>query len=417
MTRAESPTLEVHLDSPDFGGDALVGLLRRVRGGPEAVVSFRFDKTWLQRQHPLVIDPDLGQFEGDQYQSDGRLFGIFSDTAPDRWGRMLLQRRETAHARREQRRVRALDEWDYLAAVSDSSRMGAVRLVEPESRRFLADDPRVIPPIARLRQLEDFARRAEEGRSLNPKEEEDEIAILVAPGSSLGGARPKATFHADDGQLWMAKFPSASDEWDVAAWEFVLHRLAAESGISVPTARLVTLAGKRRTFLAQRFDRTGGSRHLYASAMTLTGRRDHDTDASYLDIAQAITQFGQPTTISADLEELFRRILFNVATGNRDDHLRNHGFLGGPRGWRLAPSFDLNPTPTNRQHAIALDAGDHTPDLELVMSTARDYRLTLARATAILSEIQSAVSRWRAVAQTSEIPGDEIDLMATAFGE
>ena len=149
--------------------------------------------------------------------------------------------------------------------------------------------------------------------------------------------------------------------------------------------------------------------------MTLTGRRDHDTEASYLDIAEAITQFGQPTTITVDLEELFRRILFNVATGNRDDHLRNHGFLGGPGGWRLAPSFDLNPTPRNTQHAIALDAVDHTPDLDVVMSTARDYRLTPARATAVLSEIRSAVSRWRAVAQASGISGDEIDLMADAF--
>jgi serine/threonine-protein kinase HipA len=411
----EAQELDVHLDSPDFGGDVVVGRLRRAGDRAGSLVSFGFDPGWLSRGQSLILDPELGQFEGDQYPRDNRLFGILSDIAPDRWGRTLLQRRESARARREGRRVRALDAWDYLIQVSDVSRMGALRLRTPNSQRFLSDDPQPIPPIARLRQLQHFARRTETGEPLSPSDEEEEIAMLVAPGSSLGGARPKATFQDADGTLWIAKFPSSSDTWDAAAWELVLHRLAANSGVTVPATRLVTLAGKQRTFVAQRFDRTGAVRHLYASAMTLTSRRDHDPDGSYLEIAQAITQFGDPATINQDLEQLFRRVLFNVTTGNRDDHLRNHGFLGEPRGWRLSPGFDLNPAPNTRQHAIALDATDHTPDLALVMATARTYRVTPVRAHAILDEVRSAVGQWRSVAKENDIRADEIDLMANAF--
>lgn len=415
MNGLTADTLEVHLDSPDFDGDTVIGQLRRVQGGSGPLVSFGFEPSWVAQRYSLVLDPDLPVFAGDQYPRDRPLFGIFSDIAPDRWGRLLLQRRETALARKEGRRVRMLDEWDYLIEVSDVSRMGALRLYEPESQRYLSDNPNPIPPITRLRQLQHFARRAEQGAPLSPREEEEEIAMLVAPGSSLGGARPKATFQDDDGTLWIAKFPSHSDRWDVAAWEFILNRLATEAGVTVPETRLMTLAGQQRTFVAQRFDRTGPNRHLFASALTLTRRHDHDPEASYLDIAQAITEYVDPAAINTDLEQLFRRVVFNVMTGHRDDHLRNHGFLGGKRGWRLAPSFDLNPMPANVQHAIALDALDHTPSLETVMSTARTYRVARARASAILAEVRTAVGGWRTVAINNKVSRDEIDVMENAF--
>lgn len=416
MTSVTVPhELEVHLDSPDFGGDAVVGQLRRIGGGAGVRVSFGFDSQWLGRGYSVTLDPALGQYHGHQYPPGIGLFGIFSDMAPDRWGRTLLQRRETARARNEGRRVRVLDEWDYLTEVSDTSRMGALRLRDPDSQRFLSDDPRPIPPVARLRELEHYARRAERNEPLSPNEEAEEIAELVAPGSSLGGARPKANFRDADGTLWIAKFPSDSDTWDVAAWEFVLNRLAAESGIVVPRSKLITLAGKQRTFVAQRFDRSEAGRRLYASAMTLTGRHDHERGSSYLDIAQAVTQYGEPSAINADLEQLFRRVIFNVATGHRDDHLRNHGFLGRPRGWRLSPSFDLNPMPRDSQHAIALDEHDHTPDLDLALSTSHYYRVTPARSEAILHEVRSVVGRWRSVAADNNIARDDIELMANAF--
>jgi serine/threonine-protein kinase HipA len=411
----ETQELRVHLDSPDFGGDVVVGHLRRDRGASGPPVAFGFDTAWFDGGHSMTLDPELGPFPGNQYPRRTRLFGVFSDIAPDRWGRILLQRRETARARREGRRARALDDWDYLTEVSDLSRMGALRLWDPSSQRFISDDPQPVPPLARLGQLQHFAGRAERGEPLSPNEEEEEIAMLVASGSSLGGARPKATFQEADGTLWMAKFPSSSDAWDVGAWEFVLHRLAVESGVTVPPARLLRLADEQRTFVAQRFDRTDAGRHLYASAMTLTGRTDHDAEASYLDIAQAITQFGEPAAIGADMEQLFRRVLFNVAAGHRVDHLRNHGFLGGPRGWRLSPSFDMNPMPNNTHHAIALDEVDHTPDLPRVMSTSRTYRVTPARAEAMLAEVRGAVGQWRSVARQNHIARDEIDLMANAF--
>ena len=224
MSEAEANETEVHLDSPDFGGDAVVGRLRRVRGGSGSLVSFGFEPQWLDRGYSLVLDPDLPRFAGDQYPRDRSLFGIFSDMAPDRWGRTLLQRREAALARKEGRRPRVLEEWDHLIQVSDVSRMGALRLFEPDSQRFLSDDPRPIPSIADLRQLQHFARQAEQDEPLSPREEEEEIAMLVAPGSSLGGARPKANFRDVDGTLWIAKFPSHTDGWDVAAWEFILNR-------------------------------------------------------------------------------------------------------------------------------------------------------------------------------------------------
>jgi serine/threonine-protein kinase HipA len=362
----------------------------------------------------LVLDPSLGLYQGEQYISDG-LFGIFTDIAPDRWGRTLLQRREAASARRERRRPRTLDDWDFLLGVSDELRMGALRLADPSNGQFISSDEATVPPTARLHQLQYYAQKAERGEQLTPGEEDDEIALLVAPGSSLGGTRPKANFRADDGTLWIAKFPSRNDSWDVGAWEFVLNRMAREAGISVPESGLLELAEGHRTFTAQRFDRTSAGRHLYASAMTLVGKRDNEP-ASYPEIAEAIAQFGSGdrNAIDEDLKQLFRRAVFNVITANRDDHLRNHGFLGTPRGWRLSPAFDLNPVPTKPEHAIALDEGDHTPDLDIVRQTAGYYRIKPPQAEAIIREVHEAVGAWRRVATRMGIPRDETAMMATA---
>ena len=414
-TTNELTELEVHLDSVDFPQAVVMGHLRRAHNRAATVLSFSFDPQWLDRRFPLTVDPGLGLHEGDQYAQSGPLFGIFSDIAPDRWGRNLLQRREAVLARREERRPRLLEEWDFLTGVSDLSRMGALRLATDGGATFVSDAIKPIPPMARLRQLQHFAQRAEAGEALSPNEEEEEVALLIAPGSSLGGARPKATYQARDGSLWLAKFPSANDQWDVAAWEFVLNELAGQAGIAVPRTELLTLAGRRRTFVAARFDRTASGRRLYASAMTLTRRSDHDDRASYLDIAEAITLYGEPGTVDEDLEQLFRRVVFNVLTGHRDDHLRNHGFLGSPNGWRLAPSFDLNPMPRNVEHAIAIDEMDHAPDLGVVMATAPFYRLKAARADAILDDVSAIVSRWREVATKHRISRDETELMTNAF--
>jgi len=404
----------VHLDAEDFGQDVVLGRLRRVRGGGSSVLSFAFDSKWLGLGHRLTLDPALGLYEGDQFALGGELFGIFTDIAPDRWGRTLLQRREATRARREGRRVRMLDEWDYLTGISDELRQGALRLADPGDGQFVAADKFAVPPMARLRQLEYYARKVDSGEKLTDQEQDEELALLVGPGSSLGGARPKANFRADDGMLWIAKFPSHNDQWDVGVWELVLNRLAKSARISVPRSNSLKLSDET-TFTAQRFDRTQpGGRRLFASAMTLVGKHDHDP-ASYVDIAEAIVQHGDPRTISDDLEQLFRRVVFNVVTAHRDDHLRNHGFLGTPRGWRLSPAFDLNPIPSKPEHALALDGADHAPDLDSVRQTSSYYRVKPARAEEIVQEVREVVAGWRKVAGEAECDREEIDLMAVAF--
>src|SRR6266849_4393624 len=279
-----------HLDDANLG-NAVVGRLRRLRRDAKSVHSFAFDPDWLRGEHRLVLDPALISQEGEQYS--GELFRIFADTAPDRWGRTLLVRREAAVARREGRRPRILDDWDFLVGVSDELRMGALRLADPSDGHFVSSETVGIPPLARLRQLQHYAQRAERGERLSPKEEDKEIALLIAPGSSLGGARPKANFQGDDRGLWIAKFPSRNDDWDVGGWEYVLNRLAEAARISVPRSGLPELTKGHRTFAARRFDRISGGRRLYTSAMTLVVKRDLES-ASYLEIAEAITRYGDP---------------------------------------------------------------------------------------------------------------------------
>lgn len=390
----------------------MLGRARRQQSNAKSVLSFAFDPDWLRRGPHLVLDPTLVLHEGDQYRSD--LFGIFADTAPDRWGRTLMKRREAAAARQEDRRPRMLDDWDYLLGVGDELRMGALRFADPKDGHFVSSDPIGVPPTTRLRQLQYFAQRAERGDRLSPKEEDEEIALLIAPGSSLGGARPKANFRADDGTLWIAKFPSRGDDWDVGGWEHVMNQLAGTAGISVPMSGLLELAEGHRTFTAKRFDRTSGGRRLYASAMTLVGKRDLES-ASYLEIAEAITRYGDPGAIHEDLEQLFRRVVFNVITAHRDDHLRNHGFLANKGGWRVSPAFDLNPLPTSMEHAIAIDEGDHAPSLDVVRKTAEYYRVKTHRVEEIIREVHGAVRPWRDIAAKDGIDRDEIELMADAF--
>lgn len=398
----------VHLDAAELGA-GVVGWLTRERRGAKSVISFEYDRAWVRSDDAFPIDPALPLFEGEQYLSG--LPGALADAAPDRWGRTLLERREAIEARREGRSPCQLDEWDFLLGVGDLTRMGALRLSR-EGEAFLADRPLTVPPLARLRELEGWAAELERGLGQEMGEEDRWIAMLVAPGSSLGGARPKANFE-DDG-LWIAKFPSREDRHDVGAWEYVVSRLAGAAGIVVPTTRLLELGSPFRTFCARRFDRTGGERRMFASAMTLAGRVDHER-ASYLDIARAIVEHGDPVAIEEDLRQLFRRLIFNVTVGNRDDHLRNHGFLRQRGGWRLAPAFDVNPDPAKLEHSLALDDATHESDLGLVRETAPYYRLSATEAGETIAEVRQAVSRWRDVARETRLPREEIDLMGTVI--
>lgn len=403
----------VYLDAPELGPRRPVGVLH-VQRGSRPVISFTYGRSWLESPDRFPIDPALPLVEHDVYDRDGALPGIFSDMAPDRWGRRLLDRQEVSIARSEGRRPRSLNDWDYLLGVNDLTRMGALRLAAQRGdQEFLDDSEHSVPPLTRLRELE-HAARVLEGHPSHGLEESAALALLLAPGSSLGGARPKANYVAEDASLWIAKFPSRADSREVGAWEYLLTEVAERSGIVVPERRLLRLGAEGRTFAARRFDRLGQDRRLFASAMTLVGKHDGE-EASYLEIAMAIADHGAPGTISVDLEELFRRVAFNVLIANRDDHLRNHGFLREVGGWRLAPAFDLNPTPEKSEHTLAIDDRSGEPNIDLVRETAPWYRLKPKRADEIFSEIHAAIATWPAIARELSLADHEVALVGDAF--
>lgn len=408
----ERERLSVLLDAAEIGPRRQVGTLTRERAAGKSVISFAYDSDWLAEPRSFAIDPGLPLFEGEQYPS--RLPGVFADAAPDRWGRTLMERREALAARHEDRAPRALDDWDFLVGVDDLTRMGALRLARSGSPEFLDSRSLAVPPRTRLRDLEHWARELEEGLPREASEEESWVSMLIAPGSSLGGARPKASFLEEDESLWIAKFPSREDRHDVGGWEYVTARLAAAAGIATPEAKLLRLASEQRTFCSKRFDRDRAGRRLFASAMTLTGRDDRE-NASYLDIARAIVDFGDPAAIEADLEQLFRRVVFNLFVSNRDDHLRNHAFLRTSRGWRLAPAFDVNPSLQKREHSLAFDEAQRTPDLDLARETAPLYRLSAPRVDKLVAEVGAAVARWAEEARRAELPESEVALFSAAF--
>jgi serine/threonine-protein kinase HipA len=414
MTSDRRTQVIVYLDSPELGPCRPVGVLRAT-GGARGIVAFTYARSWLESRDRFAIDPQLPLVEPDQYVDGGALPGIFADTAPDRWGRMLLDRREVELAEQAGRQPRILLDWDYLLGVSDAGRMGALRLAaEPGDETFLDDRERSVPPLTRLRDLEHAASVLEGTPAAGGAAELGAVALLLAPGSSLGGARPKATVAAQDGSLWIGKFPSRADTRDVGAWEFLLTELAARAGIAVADHRLLTLGAEGRTFAARRFDRSGPDRRLFASAMTLTGRRDGE-DASYLEIAMAIADHVAPSAIDEDLEQLFRRVVFNVLVANRDDHLRNHAFLRTRAGWRLAPAFDLNPAPEKPDHAMAIDERTTEPRLDVAHATAEWYRLRPARAHEVIEEVRAAVAPWTDLARELNLPKHEVALVGSVL--
>ncbi|MCC6899378.1 MAG: type II toxin-antitoxin system HipA family toxin [Polyangiaceae bacterium] len=405
------------LDDARLDAPVEVGRLSRDRRGSTEVVRFAYSEPWLARvRDAFPLDPELPLGPGDFFSTaKSGLFGVFRDTSPDRWGRVLMERREALEARHEGRRPRQLGEWDFLLGVSDITRIGAVRLREVGGEGSFLDHRLLgAPPAARLRELQAIALALDEPGSEERPEYEAWLRQLLASGTSLGGARPKATFSATDGTLWIAKFPGRQDRYDVGAWEFLAHQLAGRAQIRVPEAQLMKLGGEHHTFAVQRFDRQADRRRLYASAMTLAVRDDGDA-ASYLDIAQALQDHGDPHTIAPDLAELYRRAAFNVLIGNRDDHLRNHGFLRDRLGWRLAPAFDVNPNPDKHEHALALDGSAGIPSITALRATRELYRLSESQAARIEQAVRQAFEDWRAIARSVGIPRREIDRLAAVI--
>jgi len=412
--------VRVYVDWAELDGPRLMGLLSadRVRG--KEVFSFAYDDGWLSSGVAQQLDPDLALFEGRHYLREGRPnFGLFLDSSPDRWGRLLMRRREACYARREGRSERPLSELDYLLGVYDGQRMGALRFQEEGRDGFLNNDERLAtPPLTLLRDLEHASLMLEENETGRDDDALKWINQLLAPGSSLGGARPKAGVVDDQGQLWIAKFPSRRDGVDVGEWEAIVNELARLAGLRVPEAMSRRLTQRRHTYLSRRFDRLpAGGRVHFASAMTLLGYAD-GTDAaagvSYLELAEFIMRHG--ASAAEDLAELWRRIVFNICVSNTDDHLRNHGFLlASNEGWRLAPAYDMNPNPQGTGLTLNVAGNDNRLDLGLALEVAESFRQPLSDAKARMARIQAAVERWRQVATRHRLSKAEQDEMAPAF--
>ena len=407
--------LDVWLDDESLGGSAVVGCLSRTASRTGDAISFEYAPNWLTNAGPVAafgLDHDLYFGAGQHYARVGasELPGAFQDASPDRWGKRLMDRREAIEAREEGRKVRNLRAWDYLVGVNDESRMGALRLVDRASGRYVDDRALGAPPIAELRQLESIAAHVERGDADLSDEMVRWIKQIVAPGASLGGARPKASFRDPSGRLWLAKFPSIDDRVNVGLWEFLTYQLSLDAGIHMPEARLLQFSNRGHTYAVQRFDRTPTSRRMYSSAMTRLDVTESE-GCSYLDLVQIIETSGTSTQIARQLEQLFRRVLFNILIGNRDDHLRNHGFLRAGDGWQLTPAFDVNPNPNKDHHVLAINDCDPSPHSSLLLATADYYRLPKQTVSTVAEHVRAAVRGWETRVLALGAPASEIALM------
>jgi serine/threonine-protein kinase HipA len=383
------------------------------------ITAFEYDEGWLEKADAkFLLDPDLKFYKGRQYTSGNKeMFGVFSDSCPDRWGRLLMRRREAIEAKREQRKPHALTDVDFLLGVYDETRMGALRFSTKEEGPFLSNDKELAtPPWTTLRTLESASLSFENAEG---GDDEKWLRQLVAPGSSLGGARPKASVLAPDGSLWIAKFPSKHDDTNVGAWEMVAHDLARICGINVPDAMVENFSKKGSTFLTKRFDRDGNKRIHFESAMTLLGQKDGagaSEGIGYLDIASFIKKCG--SSPKEDLQELWKRIVFGMAVSNTDDHLRNHGFLLDKEGWKLSPAYDINPNIYGDTLALNVDKCSNLIDFELALSVAKYFEYSNSQAKDIISEIKNTVgNNWRKLAEKYKLSRSAIENMSPAFAE
>ena len=378
------------------------------------VYSFEWSKEYLEHAtEKLFLDPQIyADTYGRQYAGT-HFFGMFSDSCPDRWGRLLMKRREAILAKKEGRKPSALLESDYLLGVHDEGRMGALRFKTSTEGAFLADDAELAaPPWTELRKLQDASWHFEQEQGV----EAEWLSMLIAPGSSLGGARPKATVQDEHGDLWIAKFPSKHDDTNAGAWEMVAHDLAARCGLRVPEARAMQLTKEGTTFLVKRFDRRNGKRIHMASAMTMLEKTDNDHDASYLDIADWLSAHSEDA--KNDLNELWKRMVFNILISNTDDHLRNHGFIMEQDGWHLSPLFDVNPNPYGTNLSLGITDESNLLDINLAIETAEFYQVSEKAAKSTAKEMAKIIaSHWQEIAQHYQLNRHGIENMAPAFQE
>lgn len=413
---AMDKSIYVYYDGEEVSSPLLMGTVFSTRLRGKELFSFEFDDDWLHNKLFKSFDPDLQLFRGRQYVPQEKSnFGIFLDSTPDRWGRMLLDRREILCAREENRSVKPLSETDYLLGVFDESRMGALRFKISIDGKFLDDDKSLAsPPWTSLRELEYASLQLEQDEEM---QDSRWLRMLIQPGSSLGGARPKANVLDDNGHPWIAKFPSRKDRKNVGAWEAVCMHLAKICGINVGEWKLLKFNSLYHTFLTKRFDRTAeGCRRQFTSAMTLLGYADgadSSTGVSYLEIVEWIMR--NCCNVDDNLVELYKRIVFNIAVSNCDDHLRNHGFIYTSKGWTLSPAYDLTPDEYGTDLKLCINESDSALDYGLVQSVAPYFGISDMMAKGIISDIRSAVATWRQVASNYGIPRSEQEMMSQAF--
>jgi serine/threonine-protein kinase HipA len=397
----------------------LMGVLHSDRLKGKEVFSFEYIDEWLKNGPAQLLDPSLQLYTGLHYLNDVQdNFGIFLDSSPDRWGRILMRRREAALARNENREEKKLFETDYLLGVYDGHRMGALRFKLEDDGPFLNDNKNMAsPPWTSLRELEQISLRLEDDDVIDDPEYLKWLSMLIAPGASLGGARPKASIVDNDGNLWIAKFPSRNDQGDIGGWEIVTYELAILAGINMAESKAQKFSSDYYTFLTKRFDRgNNGQRIHFASAMTILGYidgQDHADGASYLELVDFIQKNG--ANVDQDLEQLWRRIVFSICVTNTDDHLRNHGFLLTNDGWVLSPAYDINPVENGSGLKLNISDEDNSLDLNLAMEVSEFFRLSEKRATEIIDEVLNAVANWREVAIKYKISRVEQELKALAF--
>ena len=398
------------LEKPTF-----VGVLSAHFAKGKKAFSFEYDKDWLKTDAQRLLDPDIDFYSGPQYPANKENFGIFLDSMPDTWGKTLMKRRAAQDARAKDEKAPTLYEIDYLLGVFDESRMGALRFKTDLDGPFLDNDEHSpTPPWSSLGDLQEAAKQLENDDQSDAVRKW--IAVLIAPGSSLGGARPKANIFDAKKNLWIAKFPSKTDTIDKAAWEFLAYELATAAGIVMADSKIEKISGQYNTFLTRRFDRDNGKRIHFASAMTMTGNTEasiKESAPSYLEIVEFIENYG--ADVEANLHQLWRRIVFNIAISNTDDHLRNHGFMLTDKGWILSPAYDLNPSIEKDGLSLNIDMDDNAMSFDLAKSVGIYFRLSENEMETILSEVLGVVKNWESKAKRIGIKRSEVELMDGAF--
>jgi len=405
----------VYADWIGLSQPTLVGVLSAHQAKGRKAFSFGYDKQWLKTNAQRLIDPDLQFYSGQQFPSNKENFGVFLDSMPDTWGRTLMKRREAQLAKGSNRKVNTLYDIDFLLGVYDETRMGAFRFkLDPDGDFLDNDTEKSTPPWSTVRELQQAVLHYEndEGNEAINKW----LKLLIAPGSSLGGARPKANILDENKELWIAKFPSKNDTIDKAAWEFLTYKLAVNAGVEMAECRLEKINGHYHTFFTKRFDRIGTNRIHFSSAMTMTGNNEEmirDNPASYLDIVEFILDNG--CHVDENLSQLWRRIVFNIAVSNTDDHLRNHGFILSSEGWKLSPAYDLNPSIDKDGLALNIDMNNNALDFNLAKSVGEYFRLYETQMNSIIQEVLASVEGWEYIAKEIGISRTEQELMRAAF--